>query len=77
MTPAPAMLKLPEVVRRTGLSRSTIYVRMNDGQFPQQVKLGVRAAAWLESEVSDYITSCVAAHRQQPSKTASATRTAA
>lgn len=74
MTPAPAMLKLPEVIRRTGLSRSTIYVRMNEGQFPQQVKLGVRAAAWLESEVSDYITSCVATHRQQPSKTVSATR---
>lgn len=77
MTPAPAMLKLGEVIRRTGLSRSTIYVRMNEGQFPQQVKIGVRAAAWLESEISDYITSCVAAHRQQPSKTAGATRRSA
>lgn len=77
MTPAPAMLKLPEVIRRTGLSRSTIYVRMNEGQFPQRVKLGVRAAAWLESEISDYITSCVAAHRQQPRETASVSRRAA
>lgn len=77
MTPAPAMLKLGEVIRRTGLSRSTIYKRANEGQFPQQVKIGIRSAAWLESEINDYITECVATHRQQPSKTASVTRQAA
>lgn len=71
------MLKLPEVIRRTGLSRSTIYQRMNEGKFPQQVKLGVRAAAWLESEVSEYVLACVAAHRHQPCGTEDASRKAA
>jgi prophage regulatory protein len=45
------MLKLPEVKRITGLSRSTIYLRMSYGIFPKTVKLGERAVGWIESEI--------------------------
>ena len=35
-------LRLPEVLARTGLSRSTIYVRLDQGRFPRPVSLGAR-----------------------------------
>ena len=37
------ILRLPQVLEVTGLSRSTIYLRMADGSFPKQVSLGGRA----------------------------------
>ena len=49
---APArVLRLPRVQARTGLARSTIYVRVADGSFPQPIRLGARAVGWIESQV--------------------------
>ncbi len=48
-------LRLPEVLERTGLSRSTIYVRRAEGKFPRPVSLGGRAVGWVESEMDDWI----------------------
>lgn len=48
-------LRLPEVLERTGLSRSTIYVRLEQGLFPRPVSLGARAVGWIESEVDEWI----------------------
>ena len=39
-------LRLPAVIERVGLSRSTIYQMMEDGRFPRAVKLGERAIGW-------------------------------
>ncbi|MFH0341122.1 MAG: helix-turn-helix transcriptional regulator [Chromatiales bacterium] len=37
---------------RTGLSRTTLYLRIFKGTFPLQVKLGGRhAVGWIESEI--------------------------
>ena len=36
------ILKLPDVKRSTGLSRSTIYLRIAQGTFPKPVSLGGR-----------------------------------
>jgi prophage regulatory protein len=44
-------LRVKQVVERTGLSRPTIYNMMNAGTFPNKTALGVRAVAWLESEI--------------------------
>jgi prophage regulatory protein len=41
-----ALLRLPVVKARTGLSRSTIYARIREGTFPAPVNLGKRAVAW-------------------------------
>ena len=38
-------LRLGEITKRTGLSRSTIYTKMNQGKFPQSVRLGARRVA--------------------------------
>lgn len=48
------LLRRPEVERRTGLARSTIYARMKDGRFPKQVS-GGSMATWRESEVNEWI----------------------
>ena len=40
------LLRLREVCRRTGKSRTDVYRRIAAGDFPQPVKLGERASAW-------------------------------
>ena len=54
-------LRLPEVISRTGLSRSTIYAYVQLGIFPAPVRLGARAVGWLKSEVDNWIAERAAA----------------
>ena len=52
------ILRLTEVLELTGLSKSTLYRRLEAGEFPQQAKLGgpsSRAVGWLENEVYAWI----------------------
>ena len=56
-------LRLPEVLARTGLSRSTIYVRLEQGRFPRPVSLGARAVDWIEQEVDEWIRGRIATSR--------------
>ena len=53
------ILRRRQVEQRTGLSRSTLYQYIKDGFFPKPVPLGPRAVGWLESDVSDWITTRV------------------
>lgn len=53
--------RLPQVRARTGLSRSEIYRKVALGDFPKPIKLGERASAWPEHEVSAWIASRIAA----------------
>ena len=48
------LLRRPEVENLTGLSRACIYEKMDAGDFPHPVKIGVRAVAWVESEIGDW-----------------------
>ena len=48
-------IKLPAVKERTTLSTSELYRRMEVGTFPQQIRLGAKAVAWLECEVNCWI----------------------
>lgn len=61
VTVTPVLLRRPEVEKRTGFSRSTIYAIVSDGTFPAPVRIGKRAVAWRESDVSDWIQSRVKA----------------
>jgi len=49
------ILRLPEVKARTGLARSSIYLRISEGRFPRPISLGDRAVGWLESEIEEWI----------------------
>ena len=46
------ILRLPIVLERTGLSRSTLYRKIKAGTFPKQVAISMRCAGWRESEVT-------------------------
>ena len=50
-------IRLPEVISRVGLKRSRIYDLMKAGTFPQKVKLGEKASAWIESEIDSWMQS--------------------
>ena len=52
---AQAILRLPAVKARTGLSRSTIYLRIAQKNFPKPISLGPRCIGFVESEVEDWI----------------------
>lgn len=49
------ILRLPAVKTITGLSRSTIYLRITQGTFPKPVGLGGRAVGWLEAEIQEWL----------------------
>jgi prophage regulatory protein len=53
---ANVILRLPAVKARTGLSRSTIYLRVSNGAFPHPVSLGARAVGWVESDIEEWIS---------------------
>lgn len=67
---ANSILRLPTVKGRTGLSRSTIYLRASEGTFPKPVNLGARAVGWLESEIDGWLASRVEESRNPTTKTA-------
>jgi prophage regulatory protein len=52
--------RLPEVKRRTGLSRSSIYLKMQDGTFPPSVKISTRAIGWPEEVITEWIEQRIA-----------------
>ena len=58
------ILRLPTVKAITGLSRSTIYLRMSEGSFPRQVNLGSRAVGWMASEIDHWIEEKLASRNQ-------------
>ncbi|WP_297362372.1 AlpA family phage regulatory protein [Acidiferrobacter sp.] len=53
--PLPTLIRLNEVKRRTGLSRSTIYKWMNENRFPAHKRVGQKAVAWLEQDITRWI----------------------
>jgi prophage regulatory protein len=61
---ATAILRLPIVKARTGLSRSTIYLRVSEGTFPKPVSLGGRAVGWIESEIQQWLEQRIEASRK-------------
>lgn len=52
-------LRLRAVLARTGLSRSTLYRKMDAGTFPQNVRISTRCAGWRESAVEAWMSNPV------------------
>lgn len=47
--------RLSTVLDRVPLSKTEIYRRIGAGEFPKPISIGVRAVAWLESDIDEYI----------------------
>ena len=46
---------MPEVMKNTGLARSTIYKMIAEKIFPNQISLGAKSVGWLESDIQNWI----------------------
>ena len=57
------ILRRRSVQAVTGLSRSGLYKKQAEGEFPQSISLGPRAVGWLEHEVQAWVASRIAASR--------------
>lgn len=53
------LLRLPDVMRRTGMSRSWLYKAVGEGAFPHYHKVG-RASVWDAAAVDGWIAAQVA-----------------
>lgn len=51
------IIKLPSVINMSGLSRTTLYSRIEKGTFPKQISLGERSVGWIKSEILEWIDS--------------------
>lgn len=49
------IIRIKEVISRTGLSRGGIYARISREEFPKSIGLGGRAVGWLESDIDAWI----------------------
>lgn len=52
------ILRLPEVIRLTSLSKSSIYRLESLGQFPARIKLSASASGWRAEQVQEWINNC-------------------
>ena len=59
------IIRLPEVLARTGLSRSTVYNLVNQGAFPKQLQLGARSSGWVEEEIEHWLQARIAMRQPQ------------
>jgi prophage regulatory protein len=59
------MLRLPSVLERVGVSRSTLWSWVREKRFPPPVRLGLRAVAWRSTEVDAWIASRTEARAQR------------
>ena len=64
---SPRFIRMKEVTRKTGLAKSSIYDRINAKTFPQPIRIGDRAVAFVESEVDAWMADILAANRPQES----------
>ncbi|MCW7547158.1 AlpA family transcriptional regulator [Photorhabdus sp. APURE] len=58
------LIRLSEVLSRTGYGKAWIYRLVSEGRFPQPVKIGLRSIAFVESEVEDWIQSVIETARK-------------
>jgi prophage regulatory protein len=53
--PQDCIIRLKAVLKRTGLSRSTMYRKVDEGTFPRQVRISQRCVGWRESAVEEWL----------------------
>ncbi|MBK2451614.1 AlpA family phage regulatory protein, partial [Escherichia coli] len=49
------LMRRPQVEQTVGLSRSTLYAAIKNGDFPRPIRIGKRAVAWRSSEVESWL----------------------
>ncbi|CAH7026804.1 helix-turn-helix transcriptional regulator [Vibrio sp. 10N.222.54.F12] len=57
------IIRLPEVIQKTGLSRSSIYLRMSKQEFPKSISIGDRAVGWIEDDINNWVDARISASK--------------
>ncbi|QIZ46796.1 MULTISPECIES: helix-turn-helix transcriptional regulator [Dickeya] len=63
---AKRLIRVPEVLRRVGFSRTKMYELIKEGRFPNKVKIGLRSVAFVESEIDAWIDGIISDSRYFP-----------
>jgi len=58
------LLRLPQVIHRTGLKKTTLYELQKDGAFPMRIQITPHSVGWVEEEVNAWIAGRVAASKR-------------
>ena len=58
------LIRVPEVLRRVGFSRTTMYELIKEGRFPDKVIIWARSVAFVESEIDAWIENTVSYSRR-------------
>ncbi|GKV95462.1 AlpA family transcriptional regulator [Pectobacterium aroidearum] len=58
------LIRFPEVMRKTGFGKAWLYRLISEERFPQPVKIGIRAVAFVEHEIDELIV--VAIEKRKP-----------
>ncbi|EAX5650511.1 AlpA family transcriptional regulator [Salmonella enterica] len=53
------LLRISDVMNLTGLPKSTIYLKIKNNEFPNQVSIGSRSVAWVEKEINEWISNSI------------------
>lgn len=51
------LIRIPKVMDKTGLARSTVWLFVKNGKLPKPIKLSARISVWRESDITAYINS--------------------
>lgn len=57
------LIRLPEVMYKTGYKKAWIYRLISENRFPKPIKLGSRAVAFIEIEVDEWISNTISNSR--------------
>lgn len=58
------LIRVPEVLRRVGFSRTTMYELIKEGRFPNKVIIGARSVAFVESDIDAWIENTISDSRK-------------
>jgi prophage regulatory protein len=58
------ILRFPDVVKKTGMSKSDIYGRIRRNDFPEPVQIGPRSVGFVEREVNGWLHGLVLKNRK-------------
>lgn len=59
-----ALIRLRQVMARTGMSRSTMYAYIKEGRFPPPIAISDRCVAWVEADIDRWIGDRIASSRR-------------
>lgn len=65
-----SILRFPQAIKKVGLSKSNIYLKIKNNQFPKPISLsdGGRSVGFIESEIDDWIQQRIDASRPNTAK---------